>query len=112
MKRYLMLVGVMLAFIGVAGGSLYISGSYNDYSEHLRAIGAAPGAPNAMFLDAKWAFSRLVGVGIIFGGLIWGSVLLGLGWAIQVLEEIRDSLLVEPAPEAAHDSAHTAHARS
>ncbi len=107
MKQYLMLLGVVIMVMGVVGGSLYLSASYNDYQGRLHALGAAPGAPITMFDDAKWGFSRVLGTATIFGSVIWGSLLMGVGWVGKTLEEIRDALtggLAEDAAEKSEDA--------
>ena len=107
MHRYLMLLGVVIMVLGVVGGALYLSGSYNEYQSRLHALGAGPGAQIAMFDDAKWGFSRAVGVVMIFGGVIWGSLLMGIGWMGKTMEDVRDALtseLATDAPQASHQA--------
>ena len=95
MHRYLILLGVVIAILGIVGGALYLSSSYSEYQGRLHALGAGPGAQIAMFDDAKWGFSRAIGVAMIFGGAIWGSLLMGIGWMGKAMEDVRDALTRE-----------------
>ena len=69
-----------------------MSFSYEEYQSHLRALGAAAGPTTTLYDVAKWQFARILGGGIIFGGWILGSMLMGLGWLGKTLEEIRNAL--------------------
>ena len=92
MKGYLVMLGAAILVISIVGGSLYLSGSYNTYETRLRELGAQPGSSITLFDQTKWQFAQVLGGGIIFGGLIFSSILMGLGWIGKTLEEIRDLL--------------------
>ncbi len=92
MKGYLTTLGVVIIVVGVIGGSLNLSSSYDEYQRRLQVLQAAPGAPVMMFDEAKWGVARALSAGVIFGGLIWGSVLMALGWMVKTMEQVRDSL--------------------
>jgi hypothetical protein len=92
MRGYLITFGVAIIVISIIGGVLYLSASYDKYQSRLHALGAAPDAPIAMFDVAKWQFAKILGGGIISGGWILGSLLMGLGWIGKTLEEIRETL--------------------
>ncbi len=96
MKRYLITTGAAIIAISLIAGAIYLSVSYDEYQGRLHALGAGPDAPISVYEAAKWQFARILGTGIIFGGWIWGSVLMGLGWIGKTLEEIRDALAGEP----------------
>lgn len=97
MKGYLMLMGVAILVISVVGGSLYLSGSYNTYQTRLHELGAQPGSAVTFYDQAKWQFAQVLGGGIICGGLIFGAILMGLGWIGKTLEQVRDLLGTEEA---------------
>ena len=92
MKGYLTTLGVVIIVIGVVGGSLNLSSSYDEYQRRLQVMRAAPGAPVMMFDEAKWGVARALSAGVIFGGVIWGSVLMALGWMVKTMEQVRDAL--------------------
>lgn len=99
MKGYLITFGVALIAISLMGGLLYLSSSYDEYQTRLHAVGVGPDAPIMMYDVAKWQFAKILGGGIISGGWIFGSLLMGLGWIGKTLEEIRETMgneLVEP----------------
>ena len=100
MKRYLNLLAVVIMVVGVVGGALYLSSSYNEYYARLRTLGATPGAQIAMFEDIKWGVSRVLGGAMIFGGVIWGSLMMALAWMGDTAEQIRDALLIAKDPGA------------
>lgn len=89
MNRYLMLLGVAIIVFSIAGGSLEIANSYNQYQSHVHVSGVADTNPMSVLDEVQWQFARLVGGGIIMGGLISGSILMALGWIGRVLEEVR-----------------------
>jgi hypothetical protein len=89
MNRYLMLLGVAIIVFSLAGGSLELVDSYNQYQSHLRIVGGVGPTSMSVLDEAEWQFARLVGGGIIMGGLIFGSILMALGWIGRTLEEIR-----------------------
>lgn len=97
LKSYLIMLGAAILVISVVGGSLYLSGSYNAYETRLRELGAQPGSSVTLFDQTKWQFAQVLGCGIIFGGLIFGSMLMGLGWIEKTLEQARDLLAGEVA---------------
>jgi|SRR5215469_7955020 len=90
MKAYLVTFGVATIAISIIGGALYLSSSYDEYQSRLHALGASPDAPIMMYDVAKWQFAKILGGGIISGGWIFGSFLMGLGWIGKTLEEIRE----------------------
>lgn len=95
MNRYLMLLGIAIIVFSLAGGSVEISNSYNQYQSHLHVSGAPGTNPLTVFDEVQWQFARLVGGAIITGGLISGSMLMGLAWIGRTLEHLRDSLTGE-----------------
>lgn len=95
MKGYLTILGAAILVISIVGGSLYLSGSYSAYETRLRELGAQPGSSVTLFDQTKWQFAQILGTAIIFGGLIFGSVLMGLGWIGKTLEEVHDLLASE-----------------
>jgi hypothetical protein len=92
MKGYLIALGVAIIMIGVVGGALYLSASYDTYQIRLHALGGNPDAPITMLDVAKWQLAEILGGGMIFGGLILGSLLMGMGWIGKMLEQIYDAL--------------------
>ena len=112
MKGYLVTLGVATIAISIIGGALYLSTSYDEYQSRLHALGVAPDAPIIMYDVAKWQFAKILGGGIISGGWILGSLLMGIGWIGKTLEEIRETMgneLVESSfveePKVSKDSA-------
>ena len=112
MKGYLVTLGVATIAISIIGGTLYLSSSYDEYQSRLHALGVGPDAPIMMYDVVKWQFAKILGGGIISGGWIFGSLLVGLGWIGKTLEEIRETLgneLAEPSsrqePRISTDSA-------
>ena len=95
MKRYLVIFGVATIAISVIGGALYLSSGYDEYQSRLHAFGVAPDAPIMMYDVAKWQFAKILGGGIISGGWIFGSILMGLGWIGKTLEEIHEIMANE-----------------
>ena len=93
MKRYLVLLGAAIIVLSLVGGAIYLSVSYNEYQSRIQAVGAPAGSPLSLFDVAKWQFARVMGGAIIFGGLIYGSLLMGLGWIAKLVQDIRDSLI-------------------
>lgn len=92
MKAYLVTFGVATIALSIIGGVLYLSSSYDEYQSRIHALGAGPDAPIMMYDVAKWQFAKILGGGIISGGWIFGSLLMGLGWIGKTLEEIRETL--------------------
>ncbi len=92
MKGYLIALGAAIIAISIIGGAIYLSVSYDEYQGRLHALGAGPDAPITLYEVAKWQFAKILGGGIIFGGWIWGSLLMGMGWIGKTLEEIREGL--------------------
>jgi hypothetical protein len=104
MSRYLMLLGVVIIVFSVAGGSIEISSSYNDYQSRLHVSGVPGSNPLTVLDEARWQFARLIGGAVIAGGLISGSMLMGLAWIGSTIEQVRDALsedFGEAAPPAA-----------
>jgi len=99
-----MLMGVAILVISVVGGSLYLSGSYNAYQTRLHEMGAQPGSAVTFYDQTKWQFAQVLGGGIICGGFIFGSILMGLGWIVKTLEQVRDTLRGEVEQVAAQES--------
>src|SRR5262249_43774112 len=97
MSRYLMLLGIVIIVFGVAGGSIQISNSFNEYQSHLHVSGDPGSSPLTVLDEARWQAARLIGGGVIAGGLITGSILMGLGWIGKTMEQIRDALKEELA---------------
>lgn len=112
MSRYLMLLGVAIIAFSIAGGSIEISGSYNEYQTHLRVSGTPGTNPLTVLDDARWQFARLIGGGIIMGGLISGSMLMALGWIGRTMEEVRDALSNELAEGPANSAGVSATVRN
>jgi len=107
MKSYLIMLGAAILAIGVIGGSLYVSGSYSTYETRLHELGAQPGSSVTLMDATKWQFAQVLGVAIIFGGLIFGSMLMGLGWIGKTLEQVRDLLSNEDVGVAAREMSET-----
>jgi hypothetical protein len=100
MHRYLIVLGAIVVTVSVIGGAIFLSGSYDEYQRRLHALNAPAGASVTLMDEAKWQFAKIIGTGTLAGGVILGSMLMGLGWIGKVLEEIRDSMVIEPqAPE-------------
>lgn len=95
MKGYLVTFGVATMAISIIGGVLYLSSGYDEYQSRLHAVGVGPDAPVMMYDVAKWQFAKILGGGIISGGWIFGSILMGLGWIGKTLEEIRETVANE-----------------
>lgn len=112
MNRYLMLLGVAIMVFSIAGGSIEISGSYNDYQTHLRVSGTPDTNPLTVLDEVRWQFARLVGGGIITGGVISGSMLMALAWIGRTMEEVRDALSDELAGVSAKSTEVSAAARN
>jgi hypothetical protein len=100
MNRYLMLLGVAIIVFSIAGGSLQLGNSYNQYQSHIQISGAPGTNPLSVLDEAQWQFARLVGGGIIMGGLISGSILMALAWIGRTLEELRVVVAGNPAAPA------------
>ena len=100
MSRYLILLGIVIVVFSVVVGSIELSSSYREYQTHLRA-GGGEGSPMTVMDVVKWQVARLVGAAVIAGGLISGSMLMGLGWIGKTLEEVRDALEGELASTSA-----------
>lgn len=92
MNRYLMILGVAVIVFSVAGGSLELSASYNEYQTRVRVSGNVTIGPLTVMDEVKWQFARIIGGAVIGGGLIAGSMLMGLGSICGTLEQIRDRL--------------------
>jgi len=97
MKGYLIVLGVVVVTLSIIGGAIYLSGSYEEYQRRLQASGAPAGSPVTLMDQAKWQFATVVGTTLIAGGVILGSLLMGLGWIGKTLEEIRDATVMEPS---------------
>ncbi|MBZ5614711.1 MAG: hypothetical protein LAO23_11940 [Acidobacteriia bacterium] len=100
MSRYLMLLGIVIVVFCVVVGSIELSSSYREYQTHIQA-GGGEGNPMTVMDVVKWQVARLVGAAVIAGGLISGSMLMGLGWIGKTLEEVRDALEGELASTSA-----------
>ena len=81
--------------LSIVGGAVYLSGSHEEYQRRLQALGAPAGSPMTMMDQAKWQFAKVVGTAVLAGGVILGSMLMGLGWIGKTLEEIRDAMVME-----------------
>jgi hypothetical protein len=116
MYRYLTLLGVVIIVFGVAGGSIEISTSYNDYQSHLHVSGMPGSNPLTVLDEARWQAARLIGGFVVAGSLIAGSMLMGLAWIGKTIEEVRDALAEEIGEAAAQPTSASAgpklHARS
>ena len=97
MRSYLIVLGVIVVTVSIIGGAIYLSGNYEEYQRRLQAMNAPAGSAITLFDLAKWEFAKLVGVGMLAGGIILGSLLMGLGWVGRTLEEIRDAMVMEPS---------------
>jgi hypothetical protein len=95
MKGHLIVLGAIVITLSILGGAVYLSGSYEEYQQRLQALGAPAGSPMTLMDQAKWQFAKVVGTAILAGGVILGSVLMGLGWIGKTLEEIRDAMVME-----------------
>lgn len=91
MNRYLMLLGIVIVVFSVVVGSVELSSSYREYQTHLRA-GGGEGSPMTVMDEVRWQVARLVGAAVIAGGLISGSMLMGLAWIGKTMEQVRDAL--------------------
>ena len=100
MKGYLIVLGAIVVSVSVIGGAIYLSGSYDEYQRRLHALNAPPGASMTVLDEAKWQVARIIGIAGLAGGVILGSMLMGIGWMGKTLEEIRDAVLIEPADQA------------
>jgi hypothetical protein len=107
MKGYLVTFGVATIAISIIGGALCLSSGYDEYQGRLHALGVAPDAPIVMYDLAKWQFAKILGGGIISGGWIFGSLLMGLGWIGKTLEEIRETLGNELAAPSSREDPRT-----
>lgn len=87
-----MLLGIVIAVFCVAGGSIELSASYKEYQSHVQALGGVTGTPLTAVDEVKWQLARLVGAAVIAGGLISGSMLMGLAWIGKTMEQVRDAL--------------------
>lgn len=96
MNRYLMLLGIVTIVFCVAGGSIELSNSYKEYQTHMQANGGE-GSPLTVMDEVRWQVARLVGGAVIAGGLISGSMLMGLAWIGKTMEQVRDALAGELA---------------
>jgi hypothetical protein len=105
MHRYLMLLGIAIIVFGVAGGSVELSSSYDQYRSRIQATGGATGSPMTALDEARWQVARVIGGAVIAGSMIAGSILMGLAWIGRSLEQVRDALHGEfveaPTKEAA-----------
>src|SRR5260221_11115338 len=89
MYRYLTLLGVGIIVFSVAGGTIQISNSYNEHQSLLHVSGV-PGSNLLTVLDeARWQAARLIGSGVIAGGIMARSLLMALAWIGKILEEAR-----------------------
>jgi hypothetical protein len=95
-SRYLILLGIVIVVFCVVVGSIELSSGYREYQTHLQA-GGGERSPMTVMDVVKWQVARLVGAAVIAGGLISGSMLMGLGWIGRTLEEVRDALEGEVA---------------
>src|SRR5438093_6346984 len=95
MKGYLIVLGAIVITLSIVGGAVYLSGSHEEYQRRLQALGAPAGSPMTMMDQAKWQFAKVVGTAVLAGGVILGSMLMGLGWIGKTLEEIRDAMVME-----------------
>jgi hypothetical protein len=98
-----MLLGIVIIVFSVAGGSIELSNSYKEYQTHMQANGGE-GNPLTVMDEVRWQVARLVGGAVIAGGLISGSMLMGLAWIGRTMEQVRDALEGELAPEPAGHS--------
>lgn len=93
MRAYLLWLGALIVTLSLIGGALYLSASYGEYLQRLQATGAPPGSAVTMLDLVKWELAKIVGTGMLFGGVGLGSLLLGMGWIGKTLEELRDELV-------------------
>lgn len=100
MKSYLIVLGALVVTLSIIGGAIYLSESYDQYQRRLQALNAPAGSPYTMVDEAKWQFAKVVGTGGLVAGVILGSLLMGVGWMGKTLEDIRDSMLIEPPASA------------
>jgi len=92
-----MLLGIVIVVFCIAGGSIELSSSYKEYQTHMQAAGGE-GNPLTVMDEVRWQVARLVGSAVIAGGLISGSMLMGLAWIGRTMEQVRDALEGELAP--------------
>src|SRR5438105_11792574 len=97
MKAYLTVIGAIVITLSVIGGAVYLSGNYEQYQRKLQNLGAPKGSPMTIMDEAKWQFAVTIGTGLLAGGVILGSMLIGLGWIGKTLEEIRNAMVEEPS---------------
>lgn len=109
MNRYLTILGVAIIVFSVAGGSVELSASYNEYQARVHVSGNVTTGPLTVMDEVKWEFARIIGGAIIAGGVIAGSALMGLGSICGTLEQIRD-LLGSEVVEISNGSAEAAKA--
>ena len=86
-----MLLGVVIVVFSVAVGFIELSNSYREYQTHMQIAGGE-GNPLTVMDEIKWQVARLVGGAVIAGGLISGSMLMGLAWIGKTMEQVRDAL--------------------
>lgn len=100
MKSYLIVLGALVVSVSLIGGAIFLSGNYDQYQRRLQAMNAPAGSPLTVVDEAKWQFAKIVGTGGLVGGIVLGSILMGIGWMGKTLEEIRDAMLIEPSEPA------------
>ena len=103
MKGYLVTLGAAILALSLVGGSIYLSGSYNSYQARIRESGGQPGSSVTLMDETKWQLAQVLGTGIICGGLIFGSMLMGLGTILKTLEQTRDFIAGETQSAAERD---------
>ena len=96
MKSYLIVLGALVVTLSVIGGAVFLSGSYDQYQRRLQAMNAPAGSSLTVVDEAKWQLAKIVGTGGLIGGVVLGSILMGIGWIGKTLEEIREAMLIEP----------------
>lgn len=97
MNRYLTLLGISVIVFSIATGTIEILDGFNRYQSHMQVSGAPGTNPLTVVEEVQWQFARLLGGFIIAGGIVCGSLLMGLAWIGGILERVLLALSGEAA---------------